>query len=136
MRSMTHSTVNPPELHDPTAYGYSHTVNVPSSSDLVFVAGQYASGPFGEVAAEDFDAQVEHVFRNVATALDAHQLGLRHVVQLRTYVVGLDMDKLGVVGRAVGAIWGAEPPTHTVIGVAALAMPDIHVEIEAIAARE
>ena len=132
---MHHSIVNPPELHDPTAFGYSHSAAVPSGAAIVFVAGQYASGPSGEVVAGDFGGQVAQVFRNIAAALAAHGLELRHVVQLRTYVVGLDMAKLGAVGQAVGGIWGSEPPTHTVVGVAGLAMPDIHVEIEAIAAR-
>lgn len=132
---MTHTIVNPPELHDPTAFGYSHSAVVPARSDLVIVAGQYGSGPNGEVVSDAFGDQVEQAFRNVGAALAAHGLELGHVVQLRTYVVGLDVEKLGTIGRTVGGIWGGVPPTQTVIGVAGLAMPDILVEVEAVAAR-
>ena len=46
-----------------------------------------------------------------------------------------DFEKLGIIGQAVGAGCGDTPPTQTVIGVAALAMPDILFEVEAVAAR-
>jgi enamine deaminase RidA (YjgF/YER057c/UK114 family) len=132
---MSHTIVNPAELHDSTAFGYSHTAAVPAGSELVFVAGQYGSGPQGEVVSPDFGEQVDRTFRNLAAALGAHGLDLRHVVQLRTYVVGLDVERLGAVGAAVRGAWGSLPPTHTVIGVAGLALPDIQVEIEAVAVR-
>lgn len=132
---MSHSIVNPAELHDSTTFGYSHTVGIPAGSDLVLVAGQYASGPHGEVISDVFAEQVQQTFRNVEIALAAHGLDLGHVIQLRTYVVGLDFDKLGAIGQAVGRIWGGLPPTHTVIGVAGLALPDIAFEVEAVAVR-
>lgn len=132
---MSPSIVNPPELHDPTVFGYSHSASVPAGSELVYVAGQYASGPNGEVISEIFAEQVAHAFRNVGIALAAHGLELGHVVQLRTYVVDLGFDKLGAIGQAVHGIWGDLPPAHTVLGVAGLALPDIAFEVEAVAAR-
>lgn len=132
---MTHTIVNPPELHDPTAFGYSHSVVIPAGSDLVIVAGQYGSDPNGDVISDAFGDQVHQAFRNVGLALAAHGLELGHVVQLRTYVVGLDFERLGTIGQAVGGIWGGVPPTQTVIGVAGLAMPEILFEVEAVAAR-
>jgi enamine deaminase RidA (YjgF/YER057c/UK114 family) len=130
---MPHTIVNPNELHDPTSFGYSHSVAVSAGSDVVLVAGQWASSPDGQVTATDFGSQVEQVFANLRTVLAAHGLELRHVAQLRTYVVGLDFQKLGDLGAAVGGIWGASPPANTVVGVAALATPELTVEIEAVA---
>jgi enamine deaminase RidA (YjgF/YER057c/UK114 family) len=132
---MSHVIVNPPQLHDPTAFGYSHTVRIPAGSEVVLLAGQYGSGPNGEVESDSFVEQVQRAFRNVEVALAAHGLELGHVVQLRTYVIGLDFDKLGAIGQAVHGIWGSRPPTQTVIGVAALALPDIAFEVEAVAVR-
>lgn len=132
---MSHTIVNPAGLHDPVPFGYSHTAAVGAGSELVIVAGQYGSGPDGMVVSGDFAEQVQQAFRNVGTALVAHDLDLGHVVQLRTYVVGLDMPKLGAIGAVVGAACGATPPPQTVIGVAALAMPDILFEVEAIATK-
>ena len=62
-------------------------------------------------------------------------LDLGHVVQLRTYVVNLDFDKLGAIALAVRGGCGNTPPTQTVIGVAGLAMPEILFEVGAVAAR-
>ena len=78
---------------------------------------------------------MRQAFRNLGVALAAHGLDLGHVVQLRTYVVAPDFEKLGIIGRAVGEGCGGTPPTQTVIGVAGLATPDILFEVEAVAAR-
>lgn len=132
---MTHAIVNPDGLHDPVPFGYSHTAAVPAGTELVFVSGQYGSGADGMVVSPGFAEQVQQAFRNLGVALAAHELDLSSVVQLRTYVVNPDFEKLGIIGQAVGAGCGDTPPTQTVIGVAGLAMPDILFEVEAVAAR-
>ncbi|MEU4647013.1 RidA family protein [Nocardia fluminea] len=130
-----HTLVNPVGLHDPTPFGYSHTAVVPAGTELVLVSGQYGSRPDGAVVSPDFTEQVDQAFRNIATALAAHDLTLAHVVQLRTYVVDHDVSKLGPITAAVQANWGPTPPTQTLIGVANLATPDVLFEVEAVAAR-
>lgn len=132
---MAHTIVNPVGLHDPVAFGYSHTAAVPAGTGLVLVSGQFGSSPDGAVVSNDFAAQVEHAFDNLGIALAAHGLDLSHVVQLRTYLVDPDVEKLAVIGQAVRRGCGETPPTQTVIGVAALATPDILFEVEAVAAR-
>ncbi|MFD7561364.1 MULTISPECIES: RidA family protein [unclassified Streptomyces] len=132
---MAHAIVNPDGLHDPVPFGYSHTASVPAGSELVLIAGQYGSGPDGGVVSDDFAEQVKQTFRNISVALAAHGLDLGHVVQLRTYVVNHDVGKLGPIAGAVQEIWGKEPPTQTLIGVASLAAPDVLFEVEAVAVR-
>ena len=132
---MPPTTVNPAGLHDPVPFGYSHTVAIPAGAELVLVAGQYGSDPEGSVVSSDFAEQVRQAFGNLGVALEAHDLDLTDIVQLRTYVVGLGFDELGVIGKVVGAACGDALPVQTVIGVAALAMPEIRFEVEAIAAR-
>lgn len=132
---MPHTIVNPDGLHDPGPFGYSHTAHVPAGTQLVFVSGQYGSGPDGMVVSKDFNEQVRQAFSNLGTALAAHGLDLTDVVQLRTYVVNLDFDKLGAIGQAVASSGAEKPPTQTVLGVAALAAPDILFEVEAVATR-
>lgn len=131
---MAHTTVNPDGLHDPVPFGYSHTVRVPATSELVLVAGQYGSDESGAVVDSAFEAQVERTLHNLGLALSAHGLALSDVVQLRTYVVGLSPDKLPVIAAAVGSRWGDTPPAQTLVGVAALATPDLSFEVEAVAA--
>jgi enamine deaminase RidA (YjgF/YER057c/UK114 family) len=132
---MTHTLVNPDGLHDPIPFGYSHTATIPAGTALVLVAGQYGSSTDGAVVSTDFTEQVQQAFRNLGIALAAHGLDLSHVVQLRTYVVNPDFDKLGAIAQAVQGGCGDNPPTQTVIGVASLATPDILFEVEAVAAR-
>ncbi|MEU6408052.1 Rid family hydrolase [Microbispora sp. NPDC046933] len=132
---MAHKIVNPDGLHNPVPFGYSHTAAVPAGSELVFVSGQYGSGPDGKVVSGEFAEQVKQAFVNLGTALAAHGLALADVVQLRTYVVNPDFEKLGIIGQAVAGGGAEQPPTQTVIGVAGLAAPDILFEVEAVAAR-
>lgn len=132
---MSPTIVNPEGLHDPTGFGYSHTAHVPTGSELVFVAGQYGSDASGATASADFAAQVERSFANLRTALEAAGLGYGDVVQIRTYIVDHDPEKLEVLVAAVCRIWGDNPPTQTLLGVAALALPDMQFEVDAVAVR-
>lgn len=131
---MPHTTHNPDGLHNPTPFGYSHTASVPASASLVFVSGQYGSDRDGAVVPGGFAEQVARAFSNLETALAGHGLGPDDVVQLRTYVVNHDFDKLGVITRTVQEKWGDTPPTQTLIGAASLAIPDVLFEVDAIAA--
>ncbi|WP_216215642.1 RidA family protein [Amycolatopsis aidingensis] len=129
---MTHTIVNPAELHDPVPFGYSHLTEVPAGR-LVFVAGQYGSGADGQVVSADFATQVRQAVANLGTALGAVGLGYRNVVRLGTYVVGHDAAKLETITGVLGEIWGERPPAQTLIGVAALALPEMAFEIDAVA---
>jgi enamine deaminase RidA (YjgF/YER057c/UK114 family) len=129
---MSHTLTNPAGLHDPTGFGYSHFATAP---DLVFVAGQYASGADGSVPSADFAEQVELSFANLGTALAAAGLGYEHVARLGTYIVDHDEAKLEALVKVISRIWGERPPAQTLIGVARLALPDMMFEVDAVAVR-
>lgn len=128
---MSHTITNPGTLHDPTGFGYSHVAR--TSGDLVFIAGQYASDGEGHVPSPDFAAQVDRALENLGTALASAGLGYEDVFQLRTYIVDHDATRLQVVLERLGRIWGDTPPVQTLLGVAALALPEMLFEIDAIA---
>ncbi|MEU9106783.1 RidA family protein [Streptomyces xanthophaeus] len=130
---MTRVITNPAGLHDPTGYGYSHIVSAPG--EQVFVAGQYGSDESGHVVSEDFAEQVAQAFANLRTALAAVGLGTADVVRIGTYVVAHDQEKLEALLKELHATWGTELPAQTLIGVAALALPDMLFEIDAVAVR-
>ena len=130
---MTRTLLNPPQLHDPTGYGYSHVAAAPG--EPVFVAGQYASDPTGAVVSADFATQVEQSFANLRTALAAAGLGVEDVVRLGTYVVGHDHERLETVLAALHRVWGDSLPAQTLVGVAALALPEMLFEVDAVAVR-
>ncbi|WP_327720036.1 RidA family protein [Streptomyces sp. NBC_00490] len=136
---------NPPALHDPTPFGYSHAVSAPG--ELVFIAGQYASDGTGAPVPGDFAAQVELAFDRLHAALEGVGLGFEHVVRLGSFVVDHDLAKLEVLGkactpsptlgfaRAGGAPIGDRLPAQTLSGVAALALPGMLFEVDAVAVR-
>ncbi|WP_256105993.1 RidA family protein [Streptomyces sp. ODS05-4] len=129
-----HRTItNASGLHDPVAFGYSHAVA--AAGELVFVAGQYSSDGTGAVVADDFAGQVDRSLRRLGTALESVGLGFEHVVRLGSLVVDHDMAKLRVLGSALHRVWGQRLPAQTLSGVAALALPGMLFEIDAIAVR-
>lgn len=124
---------NPAGLHDPTPFGYSHAASAPG--ELVFIGGQYASDAAGQVVPGDFAAQVEHALANLRTALAGIGLDFEHVVRLGSYIVDHDLEKLEILGTALHGAWSDRLPAQTLIGVAALALPGMLFEIDAVAAR-
>lgn len=127
--------VNPNGVPDNGLY---HHVAVASGSKLIFVAGQVASGADGAVVGGgDLAAQVEQCYLNVASALAGVGATFEDVAKLTVYLVDWTPEKMGsfVEGRerAMTALGIDHAPPLTGIGVAALAEPDLLVEIEATA---
>ncbi len=113
-------------------------VALASGSRLVFMAGQVALDAEGRTVGEDdLAAQVERCYLNIATGLAAAGASFSDVAKLTLYVVDWTPDKLTVLGegiaRAAEKLGITARPPLTGIGVAALAAPDLLVEVEAIA---
>jgi len=124
---------NPPALHDPTPFGYSHAVSAPG--ELVFIGGQYASDASGAPVAGDFAAQVDLAFDRLRSALEGVGLGYDHVVRLGTFIVDHGPDRLEILGKALHARFGDRLPAQTLSGVASLALPGMLFEVDAVAVR-
>ncbi|MGX1273005.1 enamine deaminase RidA (YjgF/YER057c/UK114 family) [Streptomyces phaeoluteigriseus] len=112
---------NPPALHDPTPFGYSHAVS--AHGELVFTAGQYASDDSGAPVPGDFAAQVDLAFDRLESAPAGVGLGPEHVVRLGSFVVDHDLAKWETLGKALHARFGERLPAQTLSGVTALALP-------------
>lgn len=130
---MSVEIINPAELHDPTGFGYSHVARV--TGELVLIAGQYDSDGDGHTTTTDFAVQVDRAFGNLGIALRAAGLDYGDVAQLRTFIVEHDLDKLTILGKKIAEIWGDRPPVQTLLGVAALALPGMLFEVDAVAVR-
>jgi reactive intermediate/imine deaminase len=102
--------------------------------DLVFVSGQAAISETGEiVGAGDFDAQAEQVFRNLKRVLEAASSGLDRIVKVTIFLT--DMGNFPRIVELRGR-WFSEPyPADTIVEVSSLALPELEIEIEAIALR-
>ncbi|MGW0944074.1 RidA family protein [Streptomyces sp. NPDC002623] len=113
-------------------------VSVASGSKLVFVAGQVSWDADGvTVGAGDLAAQVERCYLNIGTALAAAGASFDDVAKLTAYVVDWTPDKMPLflagAGRAFAKLGVTPVPPATLLGVAALDVPDHLVEIEATA---
>jgi reactive intermediate/imine deaminase len=100
--------------------------------DLIFLSGQAAIDEAGAiVGAGDFDAQAEQVFRNLARVLEAAGSSLAQVVKVTIYLT--DMANFPKI-LDLRARWFTPPyPADTIVEVRALALPDLMIEIDAIA---
>lgn len=100
--------------------------------DLVIVSGQAAIDPDGQiVGAGDFDAQAEQTFRNLKRVLEAGGSSLDRVVKVTIFLT--DMGNFPKIVELRGK-WFTEPwPADTIVEVSSLALPELEIEIEAIA---
>ncbi|MFB0630913.1 RidA family protein [Streptomyces sp. AB3(2024)] len=132
---MAVTLVNPEGL--PTTDVY-RQVAVASGSRTVFIAGQVAWDRDGATVGEgDLAAQVERCCLNVATALAGVGGSFDDVAKLTVYVVDWTFEKMPLllegVSRAAAQLGATPVPPATLIGVAALDVPEHLVEIEATA---
>ena len=119
---------------DPDPYAPYKISQAIRHGDLVYVSGQAAiDGSGALVGVGDFDAQAEQAFRNLQRVLDAAGSGLDRIVKVTIFLTDMAANFPKIVdlrGR-----WFSEPyPADTIVEVTSLALPELEIEIEAIAA--
>lgn len=121
--------MNPGTLPDASKAGYSQ-ISITNPGLLAFVSGQVAWDANGNAVPETLEAQTRQVVANLGAALQALDASTRDIVQMRVYATELNDETMGIVTpQILGFLDGAEP-SLTGIGVAALAGPDLKIEIE------
>jgi enamine deaminase RidA (YjgF/YER057c/UK114 family) len=124
---------SPPQLPKPV--GYSHLAEI-SGGKIIYIAGQVAMDSSGNIVGKgDYRAQLDQVFANLKTALEAAGASFHNLVKLNYYIVdSVDRSQFfayrEVRDRHIDA---ANPPVATVVIVRGLFLPEFLVEIEAIA---
>lgn len=110
-------------------YCYSQALRV---DNLVFVSGQAAIAPDGAIVGRgDFLAQSHQAFANLAAVLQAAGCGLEDVVKVTIFLT--DMRNFPAVIELRKTYFRPPYPADTIVQVQALALPDLLIEIEAIA---
>ncbi|MFJ4008489.1 RidA family protein [Streptomyces sp. NPDC090026] len=132
---MAVTLVNPEALPAVDPY---RQVSVATGSRLVFVAGQVSWDAQGTpIGAGDLARQVEQCYLNVAAALDAVGGSFDDVAKLTVHVVDWTPDKMPLLMEGISrasAVLGTLPvPPATLLGAAALDVPEHLVEVEAVA---
>lgn len=123
--------INPPELNDPSDYGYTQAVVVPSSTTLVYIAGQGGRDENDNYG--DFAAQLKQSFANLRTALAAVGATPEDVVKITILSVDHNEEKLRLISAQRKAFWSNHKPASTLIPVPRLASDEMLFEIDAVA---
>src|SRR3954470_16436337 len=106
---------------------------IASGTRTIYVSGQVSIDERGAVVgAGDLAAQTTQAMRNVGLALAAAGASYADIVKITTFVVNYQPDHRAIIGTARAAFFGdGKLPASTLIGIAALALPEWLVEIEA-----
>src|SRR4051795_13100479 len=115
-------------LHNPA---FSQVVAA-SGGRTIYTAGQVSIDERGAlVGAADLAAQTAQAMRNVGLALSAAGATYADIVKITTYVVDYKPEHRSIIGKARSPFFAHGTPP--LVGVAALAVAEWLVEIEAIA---
>ncbi|UWQ32390.1 RidA family protein [Leisingera sp. M527] len=124
------STFSPPfSLPDASKVGYSQ-ISMANPGRLAFVSGQVAWDTAGSAVPETLEAQTKQVVANLSAALQAIEASTSNIVQMRVYMTELNDETMGIAMAQIAGFLNGEQPSLTGIGVAALAGPDLQIEIE------
>lgn len=100
--------------------------------ELVYTSGQAAIDLQGNlVGVGDFDRQAEQVFSNLQAVLAAADSGLDRVVKVTIYLT--DMGNFPKIVALRERYFSPPWPADTIVEVNSLALPELEIEIEAIA---
>jgi reactive intermediate/imine deaminase len=108
----------------------SHYCDAVRWGDLLFVSGVAPVDAKGQVVSGDAAAQTRQIFLNMKAILDAAGASFADVLKVTVYLTDVeDRKKINPVRRE---FFGTARPASTLIGVQALAIPGMKVEIEAV----
>ncbi|PZO17880.1 MAG: hypothetical protein DCF25_10560 [Leptolyngbya foveolarum] len=126
--------LNPSELGNPSHYGFTNVVVVPTNKILIFIAGQGGRDPQGNMG--NFEAQLKQAFANLCIALAAAGATPEQVVKITVLSVDHNAEKQKLISAERNALWPDDlvKPASTLIPVPRLAGDKMLFEIDAIAA--
>jgi len=111
---------------------YSQAIKVTAAQTMLFIAGQVAYDADGRPAhVGDFKAQARAVLRALKAQVEAGGGTMASIVKVNTYLT--DIRHRADYGPIREEFFGKKMPAHTLIGVAALALPEFLIEVEAVA---
>ena len=127
---MSKTPVNPWTWQDRRGFTQAWRVEAPAA--ILFVSGQVPLDDDGDlVAPGDFDGQARRTFENLGLVLDEAGGTFGDIVKVTVYLT--DMARLPDYGRIKAEYIRGRPPASTAVGVTALAVPGLMIEVEAIA---
>ncbi|GAA3168293.1 MULTISPECIES: RidA family protein [Streptomyces] len=127
---MKRQPINPPPTQ--AIYDTLHFAQATRVGDMVWVSGQVGVDNVTLAPAEGVEAQTRLAFEGVQSALRGAGASLADIVDLSTFHTDLRGD-MEVFGRVKDEYLPKLYPSWTAVGVTQLALPELVVEIRAVA---
>lgn len=125
---MSRRAINPDDLFDPSANNANHAV---VDAGTLYISGQVGLDADAELVGSEIESQARRSFENLQSVLDAVDKDLEDVAKVTSYLTDIHRD-YGAYKEVWAELFAEEPyPAHTAIGVDALAVDGLLVEIEA-----
>ena len=100
--------------------------------DMIYLSGQASIDESGAiVGAGDFDAQAEQMFANIRRVLERAGSSMEKIVKVTIYLT--DMGNFPKILELRERHFSKPYPADTIVEVAALGLPELEIEIEAMA---
>ena len=106
----------------------SHYCHVVRAGNLIWVSGAVGVRPDGSIP-DSVAEQAETALANIDACLKAAGASAEHVVKVNVYLT--DIADRAAIDPARQRYFGEHRPASTLVGVAALVLPALKVEIEA-----
>lgn len=117
---------------DPDPYEAFRLAQAYRVDNMIYVSGQAAISLEGEVVgAGDFDAQAEQVFENLQAVLRAGGSDLSKIIKVTIYLK--DMGNFSKIVALREKYFTPPYPADTIVEITGLALPELEIEIEAMA---
>jgi len=110
-------------------------VSIATGARVIHISGQTSVDIDGTVVGSTHLEQSRVAFRNLLIALDAAGATLDDVAKFNIYMVDYNWDALEALMTAAKEVFGDDYPltANTLVGVASLWLPELLVEVDAIA---
>jgi enamine deaminase RidA (YjgF/YER057c/UK114 family) len=110
-------------------------VSVAAGTRIIHISGQTAVDADGKVVGTTHGEQTRKALENLLVALDSAGATPADLAKCTTYIVNYSWDALEQFLAAAKDIYGDQYPVtaNTLVGVASLWLPELLVEIEAVA---
>ena len=128
---MSNRIISPIDVYEPQGH-YSHAVEISPGARLVYVSGQIGTRLDGSMP-DNVGEQTELALTNLINVLKSASMDISNIVKLNAYLTS--QDDVQAYAEARSSFQGPHKPASTLAIVAALALPEYLVEIEAVAAK-
>ena len=122
------------KIHNPASLGtpaaYSHAIEAPSSARTLYIAGQIGTKD-GKVVEGGIVEQAQAVFDNLEAILKDAGMDFSNVI--KTTVFMTNPEQYADFGKVRSERLGPTKPASTLVYISGLVIPELLIEIEAIA---